>query len=267
MEQIFQDSELLVLISFGILIMSLLALAFVLFFNFSQKRILKEKMDAQVQKLKHQQELLHNNILIQEKERSRIAKDLHDDLGSKLNVIKLNMYQLQKQKNKTEQTTQILTDIKSLINTTIDTTRRISHDLLPPMLENFGLIAALKELCEGVSNTDTVRISFEVLKEEGTIDQQMVALNIFRVMQEFISNSIKHGQAANISLNITLTKEILEINYSDDGKGFDLDHLANKKGLGMKNIESRVNMAKAKLTLDSKPNQGMKANIYLNLPA
>ncbi len=266
MEQIFQDSELLVLISFGILIMSLLALAFVLFFNFSQKRILKEKMDAQVQKLKHQQELLHNNILIQEKERSRIAKDLHDDLGSKLNVIKLNMYQLQKQKNKSEQTTQILTDIKSLINTTIDTTRRISHDLLPPMLENFGLIAALKELCEGVSNTDTVSINFEVRKEEGTIDQQMVALNIFRVIQEFISNSIKHGQAAEISLHIALTKEILEINYSDDGKGFDLDLLANKKGLGMKNIESRINMAKAKLTLNSKPNQGMKANIYLNLP-
>ena len=265
MDQNLQDSELLIMIVFGILIMSFLALAFILFFNFSQKRILKEKMAVQIQKLKHQKELLHNNILIQEKERSRIAKDLHDDLGSKLNVIKLNMYQLQKEKNQTVQSKAVITDIKTLINTTIDTTRRISHDLLPPMLENFGLTAALKELCEGISKSNTLSISFEVLKNEHRIQRKIVALNIYRVIQELISNSIKHGQANQIELTIDLTEKAINITYQDNGKGFEISNIESQKGLGMKNIESRINMVNAEINLDSAPGKGMKANIHLNL--
>ncbi|MEL6867920.1 MAG: histidine kinase dimerization/phosphoacceptor domain-containing protein, partial [Bacteroidota bacterium] len=89
-----QDKDLILLIVGGILIMLLLAIAFIVFFNLSQKKIFQEKMKAQSLQLQHQEQLLHATLMTQEEERRRIAKDLHDDIGSKLNVIKLNLHRV-----------------------------------------------------------------------------------------------------------------------------------------------------------------------------
>ena len=143
----------------GILIMLALALAFILFFNFSQKRILKEQMRQQRMAYEHQEALLHSTILTQEEERKRIAQDLHDEIGSKLNVILLNAHQLKKLEKGNLAMASITNELSSLVNTTIETTRRISHDLLPPTLEEFGLVEAIKELKDAYRHSDTISLS------------------------------------------------------------------------------------------------------------
>lgn len=255
----------------GILIMLALALAFVIFFNYSKKKLLTEQMNNQKLALQHQEKLLHSTILTQEKERKRIARELHDEIGSKLNVIFLNIHRLKKINTGNEEVKLITDEVDSLIHNTLHTTRRISHDLLPPTLEDFGLIEAIKELRDAFQHVDNFKIVFKISENEGNVlitsrtdKNKMIELNIFRVLQELINNSIKHGNATEVVINLSLGLFDLKLEYADNGKGFDEKIYKNKKGLGMKNVESRLNMIHANYQFDSTPEKGVKMMIALN---
>jgi len=248
----------------GILVMLALALAFVVFFNRSQKRILSEQMRNQKLAFAHQEELLHSTILTQEEERKRIAKELHDDIGSKLNVIFLNMHRLEKHTNGNEEIEEISKEVNGLINRTIDTTRRISHDLLPPTLEDFGLIEALKELVDGYNQSGKLAIRFNVFGEASDLDNKLIDLNLFRIIQELIKNSVTHGKSTGIDLNIKIDSSIVSIEYQDNGIGFDVDQINNQRGIGIKNIVSRMNMIKAQYNFESSEGNGFEMMINLN---
>ena len=263
MESGFQENTIAFLMIIGILIMLALALAFVLFVNSSQKKILKERMSRQKQAYQHQEELLHSTILTQEEERKRIARELHDEIGSKLNVIFLNIQRLMIFSEGHQEMQTITQEVDGLINTTLETTRRISHDLLPPTLEDFGLVEAIKELRDTFLRTGNVHIEFELLGTEKTVEDRLIELNIFRVIQELINNSIRHGKANNIGLQLNLEKALLKMEYQDDGQGFDLTDLGNRKGLGMKNIESRLHMIHATFQWNATPGKGMSLSLEL----
>jgi two-component system NarL family sensor kinase len=258
MENNLQENTFVFLMVIGILIMLALALAFVIFFNFSQKKILTEQMRNQKLAYEHQEELLHSTILTQEEERKRIARELHDDIGSKLNVILLNIHRLKKFSNENKEMEAIASEINSVIHTTIETTRRISHDLLPPTLEEFGLVEAIKELRDTFHQTFSISIDFDLMENEKQIEDKLIELNIFRVLQELINNSIRHGKAKEIKIGLWLKSTAIKLEYLDDGEGFDLNNLEIKRGLGMKNIESRLNMIQATFKYDSAPGKGMK---------
>lgn len=247
----------------GILIMLALALAFVMFFNFSQKKLLKEQMRSQKLAFDHQEQLLHSTILTQEKERKRIARELHDEIGSKLNVILLNTHRLKKYHNEANELEEISSEIKSVIHTTIDTTRRISHDLLPPTLEGFGLVEAIKELRDSFVKTGSVDIEFDLIENEHKINDSLIELNLFRVLQEMINNSIKHGKASEINIQIWVNKDKIKLKYGDNGKGFDMSDQNLRKGLGLKNIESRLNMIQSTFYYDTSPGNGFNIEIEL----
>lgn len=261
MEGGFQTDEVYLIMAMGILTMLALSLALVLFFYKSQRRLLQEKMIAQQSELQYQEKLLYNNILTQEKERKRIAKDLHDDIGSKLNVIFLNMHRIERAAKESPPILDMVSDINQVINITIDTTRRISHDLLPPTLDNFGLIEAVKELCETYQKSDSVNVLLEVKQNDGRLVDKTTELNLFRIIQELISNSIKHGEAEQISIDLWLGSENLKLEYRDNGKGFDLAKLDDKKGLGTQNMESRVKMMGGKMNIQSSMGEGILVRI------
>ena len=263
MESNFQENTFVFLMVIGILIMLALSLAFVLFFNFSKKRILTEQMQNQKLAYQHQEELLYSNIMTQEEERKRIARDLHDEIGSKLNVILLNIYRLKKFGEKNEEMRAITEEVNSVIHTTIGTTRRISHDLLPPTLEEFGLVEAIKELRDTFHQTEQISIDFDLVENEQPMDDKLIELNIFRVLQELINNSIRHGKAKEVKIKFWLKPTAIKLEYQDNGKGFDISNFNNKKGLGMKNIESRLKMIKATFQYDSSPGKGMEMVINI----
>lgn len=250
----------------GILIMLSLALAFIVFFNRSQRKILAEQMQMQQLKLEHQEALLYNNLKTQEEERKRIAKDLHDEVGSKLNVIHLNLHRLKKNAAANPVLEETVSDIFGVINDTIDTTRRISHDLLPPTLENFGLADAIKELCESYQRSAVLNIQFDHVQGQERPIEKMVEVNLFRIIQELISNSIKHGQATQISIRLLDNHKGLRLEYQDNGRGFDPANLAHKTGLGMQNIESRIQMIHAQQELHSQPGAGFSLIIKYPYP-
>ncbi|WP_461303528.1 sensor histidine kinase [Aureisphaera sp.] len=225
---------------------------------------MKKQMHIQELAYQHQEDLLHSTILTQEGERKRIARDLHDAIGSKLNVIFLNICRLKEQDMNKQEVEALTAEVESVINTTIDSIRLISHELLPPTLEEFGLTEAIHELQYGFNKMEGVHIYFDPTANNETIDDKIVELNLFRVLQELVNNSIRHGKATEINIQLTITDSLIDLKYEDNGKGFEMAHIEHRKGLGMKNIESRLHMIKAEFALHSSPGQGISMKIEAN---
>lgn len=244
----------------GISIMVALALAFIIFFFYSQRKLWQEAMRRQQLELKHQEELLHGTILVQEQERKRIAENLHDDIGSKLNALSLYMNQLVQGQSAA---TNLLPDMKKIIKATAETTRRISHELLPPTLENFGLVEAVQELCNTYDKSKDLQVLFSVEEDKGRLQDPVVEMNLFRIVQELISNSTRHGKANEINIQLWQGVEQVQLHYRDNGIGFDVAQVQKQKGLGMKNIYSRLNMIKATMEVESVREEG--AQFYIEL--
>lgn len=233
-----------------------LAIVLILFFYYSRKKILQKNDENRNLDLQHQRDLVNAILTTQEEERVRIAQDLHDDISSKLNVISLNSYLLQDKNLSEIEVQEISNKIINFTQNAIESSRRIAHDLYPPVLQNFGLQAGIEELCTEISATKAVKI-----RHSSNVDFNKIPikhhLHLFRIVQELISNSIRHGKAKNILIKCFIKDEKVNFSYIDDGIGFDLLNLQHAKGLGMKNIESRVNFLKGNLQISSEINKGL----------
>jgi len=254
MQNTIATNDILLFMTVGIGVILLLSLAFVLFFHFSQKSLQKQISENQALQIAHQNDLLKANIISQEKERKRIAKDLHDTIGSNLNVILLNIHHLKK--DLPPQTTESLSDVVGLLNKTVETTRRISHDLLPPTLENFGLATALEEFCEQIQKNTNIKLILEIGEQLDL--PKTTALQLFRIIQELVSNSLKHSEAQQISIRLFLQNSLRHFQYQDDGKGFDATQISQQKGLGMRNLESRFKLLEADWEMETGLGKGFK---------
>lgn len=258
MESNLQPTEIIVFAGIGILIMVALALVMISYANRAQRRILTQHMQAQSAELRHQQDLLQRNMIVQEEERQRIAAQLHDDIGSKLGVLHLTFHRLRRTEPQSEQYGPMCEEITGLIATTLDTTRRISHELLPPTLEDFGLVEALREFCEGVRKTGAVEIQLEHTVTRADLRDAATELNLFRIVQELTTNTLKYAHASLITVQLKKNEDKIELRYSDNGQGFDLAHTGSK-GLGLKNLENRARIIAGEWKINTSPGQGFEA--------
>ncbi len=249
------ENDLQIVIIYTVIIFITLCILLISFFYFSRKKIIEKELEKRDLEIAYQKDLLKSVIITQEEERKRIAQDLHDDISSKLNIVSLNS-QLLKTPNLSEAEIKEISDnIINLTKKALDNSRRIAHDLLPPVLEKFGLEAGIKELCLEISTTKSVKIDF-VNNIKFDFSDNDKHLHVFRILQELINNSIRHGNAKNISIFMFEKEAIKTCKYNDDGKGFEISNPKNKKGLGMKNIQSRINFLNGKLKIKSEINKG-----------
>lgn len=243
----------------------LMALSLVLFFYFSRKKILKKELEKKDLELGYQLKLLEATLLTQEQERQRIARDLHDDISSKLNIISLNAHLLASKKLPEKDFDEINSNIISVAGQVLENSRRIAHDLLPPILDNFGLHAAIEELCHSNCHGDFIKVAYNNPGEQLAFEKidSKGHLHVFRIIQELINNSIKHGMASQISIEVKNENNICYILYSDNGIGFTVKEAEDKNGIGMKNIKSRTAFLGGKFEIKSSPNQGIIAKLTL----
>ncbi|MDX6745720.1 histidine kinase [Polaribacter sp. PL03] len=261
-ELLTQENQVIAIVLTGVLLLLLMGVAFLLFFFFSRKKIVEKELEKKNLEINHQKDIIQSIIVTQEEERKRIAQDLHDDISSKLNVINLNANLLKDGKLSPEEYLFVNNSILEATDKTLESARKIAHNLLPPILEEFGLKDALEELADSFNNSRKITIEYN-LKYPKTYLTPENELHLFRIVQELINNSIRHGKAKNSSINIYLKDNNLFINYTDDGIGFNLNNVENKKGLGMKNIESRVALLEGNHTISSEENKGFKIFIIL----
>ncbi len=242
-----------------------LSIIVALFFFFSKKKVIQKELEKKDMEILHQKELLEANLLVQEEERKRIGGELHDDISSQLNLMAMDLQLLNRPQLSAEEIQNTRKHLLNLITKANESSRKIAHNLFPPLLEKFGLSAAMKELIDDTNFSNVVRIDF---KNEYNLDLFATEeqLHIYRIFQELINNSIKHGKASNIQIKIVALEKIIKFSYTDNGVGFNLkeqDH--RKSGLGLKNIENRIFFLKGKSQLESHVGKGIQYNFWIPL--
>lgn len=199
-----------------------------------------------------QKERIFAEIAIQENERKRIANDLHDSLGPLLSTVKLNMNSIDVHNSQDQE---IIDKAGRHIDEIIRSLRQISYNLLPNTLQRNGLNEALQEFTKDIQSKHNVQIHLLFLKEVKIGKEKEI--HVFRMLQEMIHNALKHAHAQNLYIGIGQENGNLEVVVKDDGKGFDVEKVkAGSRGLGLKSLESRIEILNGQLTIESMPNKG-----------
>lgn len=251
------EKEIVSIILYTSIFFIILALVLILFFYYSRKKIIQKEIEKKDLEIQHQRDQLRAVIITQEEERKRIAQDLHDDISSKLNIVSLNSHLLKTPNLTVDESEEITANIINLTAKALENTRRIAHDLLPPVLDKFGLHAGIEELCSEFNSSKHVQVNYvnEVLFDMGDNDKH---LHVFRILQELMNNSLRHGKATIIDILFEEKNGKIICCYSDNGLGFEMKDKKNQSGLGMKNIQSRIDFLNGTIIIDSAINKGVK---------
>jgi two-component system NarL family sensor kinase len=252
----------------GMGFMLLAGLALVLFVVEYQKRLLQQQLRLRAAEAEYQQQLLAAVIEAQEHERERIGRDLHDGIGSTLATAKLLVGRLG---NTTpEEATNLTIMVKEILGNAVHDVRGLSHSLYPAVLDRFGLAEALQHLADVCNETSTLDVELSIDYQQPLVLPQELAL--YRICQELIHNAQKHAQGATV-LQVHLSQHPtgVRLSVADDGCGFDTAALAETRpasgGAGLRSIEVRVQMLRARLSQQSAPGQGTHTLIELDHPA
>lgn len=189
----------------------------------------------------------------EEKERLRVSQELHDGLGSMLATLKLTLSEKISDPNSKE---------IELVNKTHEEVRRIAHDLMPASLIRFGLKDSLEDLCSSIRSSNGPQIHLSILGFDDRIAQN-VELNLYRVCQEAITNSLKYANSSNIILQLQKNEDQIILEIEDDGIGFDLAQ--KSQGIGLKNMNLRVEQLGGKISIYSKKGEGTQLLVELSV--
>ena len=263
MEEFFvKENQVISIVIIGVLLLLLMGVALLLFFFMSRKKIVAKELEKKNLKINHQKAIIESIIVTQEKERQRIAQDLHDDISSKLNVINLNANLLKDGELSVDEYTKVNDNILKVTDKTLESARKIAHNLLPPILEKFGLKEAIEELADSFNNSKKINITYNIKYPKQHLNSKR-ELHVFRIVQELINNSVRHGKAKNAEINIHIKEQKLVFYYVDNGIGFNVNDAFQKKGIGIRNIESRVALLKGTTVTKSAKNKGFSISIII----
>lgn len=254
--------------------LSLVLLLLIIFFIFlfviyrKNKKISEQKeinLQQKITDIKQKEELSLTKAILEgeERERERIARDLHDGLGGMLAGVKINFstwssHHLNPEKDKE------FYRILSQLDNSVAELRHVARNLMPESLLNFGLETALNDLCEFYIRKD-LDIDFQPINIEKKLPIN-IQLNIYRIVQELLANAVKHSGANNILLQCSQSEENFFITIEDNGKGFAKNSEEKTKSLGLRNLKNRVDYLKGKMEISS-DHEGTTINIELNTHA
>lgn len=202
----------------------------------------------------------------EEAERRRIAREIHDGLGQMLSAIKFNVEVLEDAAGLQETDLKKLGDVKHLLDDVMTEAREISHNLMPSVLEDFGLKPALQLLCESFGKRLEIPVSFQVHGVEARLDS-VLEVNLYRIAQEALNNISKHAGASSVSVQLQQDADGIRLTIEDEGRGFAPPRpreRAEKGGMGLINMKHRASTFGGSLTVESRPGGG--TTIMVQIP-
>lgn len=236
-----------------ILIVSIVGGSIIIFFILSMMRQHRRNIALYKSKIKAEITTLEN-------ERSRVSADLHDELGPLLFTVKFKISSVES----TPEDQKVLEEASSYLDDIIQRIREISNDLMPGTLLRKGVFLAIEEFIEGLSKNTPVHILFtyptivDLSKEK--------AINLYRIVQEIIHNTLKHSKATDLEIELIATDSKITLHSHDNGIGFDyLTKTRENTGLGLRNLLSRTELMGRDLYVEAKPGDGTSYTIEIPL--
>ncbi|OQP58221.1 hypothetical protein A3860_07810 [Niastella vici] len=224
----------------------------------AEQQLAKYSEQIARERVEHQRKLVRASIESQERERAEIGRELHDNINQILAVTKAYIEASLHEKDMQEELAE--RSIKNL-QLAINEIRKISKSLVPPVMDKNGLIDSVQDLIENIRLVNPFAINFSYEKDQlrGVSSQQQLAL--YRIVQEQFNNIIKHAQAHNVSIELSGENNCIDLNIKDDGQGF--DPRERRKGVGLSNILSRIELFDGKLEVISSKGQGCTLKIHV----
>ncbi|WP_422005341.1 sensor histidine kinase [Roseivirga pacifica] len=243
----------------GMVGMFFLTIVIIVFVVIYQRKLIAQERKHKKAEEEHQLELLQATLESQENERDRIGRELHDGVGVLLTTAR--MYLRHNIEEEAEQNNGINKQVDAMLGETIESVRRVSADLRPVVLETLGLAEAIGELVRHIGKASSVDIQFEHSYDYPL--SQKHELSVYRVVQELLTNGLRHAEASAINVDLNAQPHLFSLTYSDNGKGISSSDI-EKKGLGLKNMESRVNALKGKLKITNPEEGGVMIHIQID---
>lgn len=218
----------------------------------SRKRVIETEQEKARILVEEQSKLLSATIEGSERERKKISEELHDQINAQLTVVRMAVAQQGGDNSSALET----------LDTTIQDLRSMSRELMPPVLERFGLLDALDDLFDRVESQTGLAIEFDAPEDwiEADVNRDLA---LYRIVQEFVQNTLKYGEANQLCVKVATSEQHLSISVMDDGVGFDMNTV--NAGLGTRNIKSRVEYLNGSYKLWSEPGKGVSLQMTIPL--
>lgn len=230
---------------------SILFIIFLLFRIYFKSRLQKEK------------NIMEKELAI-EQERNRMARDLHDGLGSMLSGIKHSFSAIKNELNPEKDVQHKFDSNIKKLNESITELRNISHSITSEMFLKHGLENSINDYCNSISQQGLIAITFKGIDLQDISIQQDQAFHIFRIIQELLQNTSKHAAATQALVQLSFHLKKLYLTVEDNGLGYDKEILKTKKGIGLKNVEARVKILKGKMDIKSAVDDG--TSVFIEIP-
>lgn len=227
------------------------AIALLIIKNYLRRKLRKQKIQLEKE-------------LAVEQERIRMARELHDGLGSMLSGIKHSFTAIKNEAHLDNAEQQKFEYTIDKLDDSIKDLRAISHTMFSAELLQEGLEAAIKNYCNSVSITSKLPIAFESIYQQPSSLNGEQAFHIFRVVQELIQNIIKHADATEAIVQLSYNSGMLSVTVEDNGAGFDVHKAKHHDGIGLKNVEGRVKLLHGKLDVQS--HHGKGTSVFIEVP-
>ncbi|HEY1022807.1 MAG TPA: ATP-binding protein, partial [Flavisolibacter sp.] len=230
-------------------------LTMLIYLHFRGRRKLHQQ---QLQTLQQEKELHLLQAVMQgeEKERSRIAKDLHDGVAGMLAAVKMHFNSMALHVGGVLQSEGYRQGIV-LLDEASQEVRKTSHNLMPEVLLQHGLDEAIHRYCNNITNSNKLRVQYDAIGEMGRFVDSF-ELSVYRIVQELLNNIVKHAKASEAIVQLSCQNHLLAITIEDNGIGIAKD-AAQKDGIGLKSLKSRVKAMNGRLEFDSVSGQGLNA--------
>lgn len=207
-------------------------------------------------------------VAVQEEERHRIAREIHDGLGQMLTAIKFNLEILEDTVQANNEERERIRDMKELLDSVMKEARELSYNLMPSVLEDFGLVPALQLLTEQYGNRTGIKTTFYAHGLDGRVDPQ-IEVGLYRIAQESFNNISKHAHATEVNLQIIRHDNVLRMMVEDNGSGMVVPQMrvSGKNGIGLVSMRERAASFGGTFMIDSTPGSGTTLNVEIPLTA
>lgn len=204
--------------------------------------------------------------IAEEKERSRIAEQLHDGVCQTLSTVQLLFTTMEERLQANEDTGDLIPAIKQLVKESLSMTRDLSHELMPPLFSELGFSSALLSLVSTLNLAGGIKYKLRVDGKENNAYPELF-INLYRIIQEFISNSQKHSRATEIEIFVSYGTDRIQMRISDNGIGFNPNHIKSKKGIGLYTMVKRVSIFNGTHSYQTAKGEGTRLHVSVPWPA
>ena len=243
------------------LIVLLLGLTLVFLFLFIQRKKQKYILEKKEIKANYAKELAKSQNEIRERALENLSWEIHDNVGQLLSVSKMQLNLLEMKV--TAENKETVKEVTELVSKSLQDLRALSKTMNPVSIQKIGLLQALKLELDRYNRLNFVKAKLEIINEPFRLDKEKETI-LFRIVQEFITNAIKHAKATELNVKLTYENEELEIIIKDNGVGFDINKKSAKRGIGLLNMKGRAKLINAVFKITSEKGKGTIGYIKCN---